>query len=435
MCLPLTFMNQRRGGEDNTMRGVEEEAAVIGAILTQGSCYQDAASILELNYFYKEEHRLIWKAMTALFNDGKKIDAITVASRLKEHKCLTKAGGQSGIASMMDILFDTSNVKEYAKQVRSAYIGRGIKGLGRKLMMDDVSPEDRMDYAFSKLTEYNRKAALNREIKVGKVSEEIVSAVVDGNGFDSGIPTGFKELDEPLSGLKKEDFIILAARPSIGKSAFSLQVAAEIAQRGMSVLYVSPEMSQKQLTYRLLSLMSGVPYMKLIKQAGLTKNEIEMIKDAGNKIINLPLVIDDSSEQTISSIRPLARRHASPPNTLDLIMVDYLQLLCPGDDSKEAVTKISKGLKALAKDLDIPVWGVSQLSRSIIYRDSKRPVATDLRGSGQLEQDADVILMMWRPRSTEDKVEVFIEKHRNGPLGTVTLDFDPDTTKFTTGGW
>jgi len=336
---------------------------------------------------------------------------------------------------MTDSLFDIQNIAYYAGEVKNASIGRDLKRIGKRLMQNDVKPDQRMDVAFGALSDLNRRAVLSKETSVGDVSKAIISDVLDGNGFAAGVPMGFAELDEPLSGLNKESLIILAARPSIGKSAFSLQVAANVAKRNVPVLYLSPEMSKLQLTKRLLSMESGVPYSKIMSSKKLSDSDITNLKEADERIRTIPLVIDDASEQSITGLRLKARRMQATSG-LGLVIIDYLQLLCEGDDSKEAVTKISKGLKAIAKDLEIPVWAVSQLSRNIVYRDSQRPTLSDLRGSGQLEQDADAVLMLFHPKkSDKSKVEIFIEKHRNGPLGTTTLHFDKDTTRFSTGEW
>ena len=200
------------------------------------------------------------------------------------------------------------------------------------------------------------------------------------------------------------------------------------------VLFISPEMSKEQLGRRLLSLESDVSYQRILKSQYISKVNSEALRDAYDRIRTLPLVIDDSSHQTLQDVRIKARRMQSRGG-LDLLIVDYLQLLAAGDDSKEEVTRISKGLKAIAKDLMIPVWAVSQMSRSVRYRESKRPELEDLRGSGQLEQDADVVMFLWFPTTDRKKIEVFIEKHRNGPLGSATYKFDPDTTKFESGSW
>jgi len=245
--------------------GAEEEEAVLGAILTRGECYQEAASVIEEADFYREENRLVWRAMAALDERGDRIDPVSVAAKLKEKRCLTRAGGSLGISSMMDVLFDTQNVIHYAKLVRLAADGRELKRIGKNLMLDEIKPEQRMDIAFSALSDLNQRSGMGNAAHVGDIASGIMSDIVDGNGFDLGIKMGFTELDEPLSGLNKESLIVLAARPSIGKSAFSLQVALNVAKRNTPVLYVSPEMSNRQLTKRLLSMMSDVPYSKIMR--------------------------------------------------------------------------------------------------------------------------------------------------------------------------
>ena len=418
-----------------TVPGDDEEVAVLGAVLSDGTCFQEVSAIIEERDFYKEENRYVWRAMNALSDAGNSIDVISVCSKLKDNKALTRAGGSSGVASMMDSLFDVQNVVHYAKAVKNASIGRDLKRIGKHLMQDSVKPDQRMDIAFGALSDLNKRAVLSKETSVGDVSKSIIRDVVDGNGFAAGILMGFPELDEPLSGLNKESLIILAARPSIGKSAFSLQVAANVAKRNVPVLYLSPEMSKLQLTKRLLSMESSVPYSKIMSSKKLTKHDIESLREADERIRTIPLIIDDSSDQNITSLR-LKSRRMQATSGLGLVIIDYLQLLCDGDDSKEEVTKVSKGLKAIAKDLEIPVWAVSQLSRNIIYRDSQRPTLSDLRGSGQLEQDADAVLFLHYPKKKDkSKIEIFIEKHRNGPLGQTTLHFDKDTTRFSVEEW
>lgn len=409
--------------------GSVEEEAVIGAVLTQGSLFQEAAMILEEKNFYREEFRLIWRAMSYLDGKAQKIDVISVKNVLAKKKCLTRAGGSSGISSLMDGLFDLSNLTYYALAVKDAFIGRELKTTGRKLMNDNIEPERRLDIGFSDLVEINKSAAYGRRSKIGEVSNKILSSVIDGNGFESGVWTGFAELDTPLNGLQKQSYYILGARPSIGKSALALQIASRIAQDGKLVLYISPEMSKEQLTMRLLSMESGVPYDNIIKsEFGIKEDDADALREANLVVETLPIIIDDNSEQSVSQIKLKARQHLN--EGLSLVVVDYLQLLCPEDDDKASVTKVSKGLKAIAKDLNIPVLACSQLRRRY-GQEQRRPDSSRLRGSGQIEQDADAIMLMWRPdRENKRKIEVFIAKHRNGPLGQTILDFNPETTKF-----
>jgi replicative DNA helicase len=211
-------------------------------------------------------------------------------------------------------------------------------------------------------------------------------------------------------------------------------VATNVAKGNHPVLFISPEMTELQLAQRMLSAESGVAYKKISKPSRMTESERISVREAYESTRTLPLVIDDSPDQTINDIRLKARRMEAKSG-LDLIVVDYLQLLCEGDDTKEAITIVSKGLKAIAKTINIPVLAVSQLSRAMTYQNRKRPELTDLRGSGQLEQDADSVLFLWHPTGAKDRIEVFIDKNRNGPLGAEEFYFEQDTTKFKKGAW
>ena len=408
--------------------GVDIEEAVLGAILTKGECFKEAALVIEEQDFYKEPDRLLWRAMSKLDEEGKAIDAVSVQEKLRQHKCLTRIGGASTISSLMDILFDTSNISEYAKMVKSASIGRNLKNLGRKLMNDNIEPERRLDIGFSDLTEINKSASYGRKVAAGEVSANILSTIIGGNGFNSGVKTGFHGLDAPLNGLQRQSYYILGARPSIGKSALALQISRNVAAKQKPVLYISPEMSKDQLVIRLLSMESGVPYDDIIKNAEIKEDDKDALIAANEFIESIPLFIDDASEQSVSNIRLKARQQSG--DGLGLLVIDYLQLLCPEDDDKASVTKVSKGLKAIAKDLNIPVLVCSQLRRRY-GQEPSRPDSSRLRGSGQIEQDADAIMLMHPVNDNHSKMEVFLDKHRNGPLGQVVLDFNRQTTKFT----
>jgi replicative DNA helicase len=348
--------------------------------------------------------------------------------KLRQLELLTRAGGSSGISSIADQLPDVANVLFYADEVKKASTGRDLAYIGRNLQDKAIDPSRRLDVALTALSDVTKDTIRGNEARVGDIAADIFQNVLNGNGKYDGIRLGFPALDEALDGINKDDFIVIGARPGVGKSAFTLQCAMNIAKTGKKVLCVSPEMSKQQLVMRALSIESKVPYMA-IKRGNLAESDLAAVRDAKDKVLNLPLIIDDTATQTIESTRLQARRMQASGG-IDLLMVDYLQLLCAGDDSKEAVTIVSKGLKAIAKDLHIPVWGVTQLSRQIEYRDDKRPRLSDIRGSGQVEQDADAILFIYVVNKSESKVEVFIEKNRNGPLGLVMLKFDKKTTKF-----
>lgn len=409
------------------IRGVEEEVAVLGAILTDGNLYQIAAEKLRENDFYKEEHRLIWRKMSDLASRGQPIDCISVTAEFKKDRDLTRAGGTSYISSLADGLPDVNNVEHYAALVKKASAGRALAYIGKRLQDEEVSPESRLEVALTGLTDVVKDVSPSSTTVIGDVVDDIYNGIVTGNGHAKGIKIGFAPLDYALDGINKDQMIILGARPSVGKSSFAMQLSYNVARQGHRVLFVSPEMSRQQLGMRLTSMISGVPYMA-IKKAVLTEKQLHSIGIARETIKNLPLILDDDAEQSVEKVRLLARSIVARHGELALLVVDYLQLLCAGDDSKEAVTVVSKGLKAIAKDLHIPVIALTQLSRQIEYRDDKRPKLSDIRGSGQIEQDADAVLFIWNPSKT--KTEVFIEKNRNGPLGSCDLIFDKETTSF-----
>ena len=413
-----------------TVNGVDEEEAVLGAILTDGSCYSEVAAIIEEeNYFYREEHRLIWRAMTELANSGQTIDPVAVQATLKKRRCLGRAGGASKLSSMMDILFDVGNVSEYAKLVKSASCGRDLKAVGKRLMNDNVDPDTRLDVATSELVAINKKLAHGKTFTVGSVSQDVLHDIIEGNGFNDSIEMGFYGLDIPLNGLQPKHYIVLGARPSVGKSALALQIAVNVARKGKRVLFVSPEMTSQQLIYRLYSLESGVPYSAITRKQKLKGEDKDAILEAREKIGMLDITLDDRSDQNVSQIRIKARQLHGESSGLHLLIVDYLQLLCSGDDDKASVTTISKGLKAIAKDLCIPVLACAQIRRRY-GQEKSRPDKSRLKGSGQIEQDADSILLM-HPFKDRSMVEVFIDKNRHGPLGQSMLKFDKDTTRFT----
>jgi len=408
----------------------QEEWAVLGTILNDGSAFDEVFPYLTERDFYDERNRLVFKAMVELSIEGAPLDPISVRNKLKQRKCLTRAGGSSRISQMMDNSGVASNIRHYAKLIKEQSASRDLVRIGRQLQDESLSVSQRIESSLANLNEITEGTVQSSEVSIGSAVDSVLSTVLSGEASCGGIQTGFSDLDKYLLGLGASDLILMGARPSIGKSAFSLQVAANIAKRNHPVLYVSPEMSEAQLARRLLSSESGVEYERLVKPTDLDKAELLELEHAKNRIVTMPLIIDDLAGQTVDEVRVKARRMHSKGG-LDLLIVDYLQLLCPGDDSKEAVTVVSRGLKAIAKDLNIPVWAVTQLSRNLEYRDSARPKLSDIRASGQLEQDADVIMFLWKPKKDDPFViECFIEKHRNGPLGSATFHFDKDTTSF-----
>ncbi len=411
-----------------------EEAAVLGGLLLDGSMFSEVSAVLQERDFFSEQNRLIWRAMVSLTLDGKPIDLISVTGELRAHTCLTKAGGSVYVSGLVDSVQDVKNILYYAQQVKKESVDRDLVRIGSRLKDKRTAIETRIEVAFSSLNDLSGELVQSKEMRISDVLQGILSDIESGKGQEGEIKTGFHELDRSLLGFGAGDLIVIGARPSIGKSSFALQIASKVAKQSKNVFYVSPEMTEAQLGRRLLSAQSGVPYIKLLKPKSLTEKEKETLRETSKATSVLPLTIDDTSMQSVDEVRIKARRMQARGG-IDLLIVDYLQLLCPGDDSKEEVTKVSKGLKALAKDLGIPVIAVTQLSRNVEYRDDKKPKLSDIRGSGQIEQDSDTVMFLWYPEKDKPIMEVFIDKNRNGPLGAALYEFDRHTTKFKARGW
>lgn len=412
----------------------DEELAVLGAILLDSSVFFEVNGHLNENDFYSTQHRLIFRAIVDLALEGAPIDSLTVSARLRDNKCLTKAGGPAYVSSLTDACPDPGNIKFYADKIIEQSTARELASIGKRILDGAPKPNETLERAIKDIIDLSDRAVVSNEEPIGDLTEGVLHSIINEKGADLGLKTGFEELDKYLWGMGSGDLVLVGARPSVGKSAFALQVATNVARSGNQVLFISPEMTKDQLSRRLLSVESGVSYKKILHVKGLSDIERSALQEAHKRIVTLPLVIDDGSHQSLADLRLKARRMQARAG-LDMIVIDYLQLLCSGDDSKEAVTLVSRGLKAMAKDLMIPVFAASQLSRALAYRDNQRPTLTDLRASGQLDQDADIVLMMWHTTKEKDKVEIFLEKHRNGPLGGHTYNFSKDTTEFTSRGW
>jgi replicative DNA helicase len=416
------------------MLNSDEELAVLGAILLDSSVFFEIDGYLNENDFYSGQNRLVYRAIVDLTLEGAPIDVLTVVARLRDNKCLTKAGGPVYVSSLTDSCPDPGNIKFYADKIIEQSTARELASIGKRILDGASNPRETLERAMSSIISLSDRAIVSREEPIGDLTGGVLNHLINGNEVNLGIKTGFGDLDKYIWGMAPGDLVLVGARPSVGKSAFALQVATNVARSGNQVLFVSPEMTKDQLSRRLLSVESGVSYKKILHGNKLSDREKGALQEAHKRIVTLPLVVDDGPHQTLADLRLKARRMQARAG-LSMIVVDYLQLLCEGDDSKEAVTIVSRGLKAMAKDLSIPVFAASQLSRALSYREDQRPTLTDLRSSGQLDQDADLVLMMYHTTKEKDKVEIFLEKHRNGPLGGHIYNFNKDTTEFTSRGW
>ncbi len=426
-------------------QNIDSEKALLGSIMLRPETIHDIIEIVEDSAFYAEKHRLIYKAMLELYHKHEPIDLLSLSSRLKEKKLLGGVGGSSYLTELVNIVPSSSNVNYYAEIVRRKFMLRRlieaadyISELGFK---EDQDLEVLLDEAEKKIFSITSSPRGHRFVSMKEILGEAwerIDRLHKAEGGLRGVPTGFKELDNRLAGLQKSDLIILASRPSMGKTSLALDIARNAALRhGVSVGIFSLEMGSQQLVDRMLAAESRVDAWKLRTGKLSLDEDFERIRDSLNLLSQAPIFIDDEPSNSIIKMRSVARRLKREQN-LGLIVVDYLQLMVTAkhyDSMVNQVTEISRSLKALARELDVPVLALSQLNRAVESRGG-RPRLSDLRDSGSIEQDADVVMFIHREdkyKQDSDRpniAEILIEKHRNGPTGKVELYFDDKKSTF-----
>ncbi len=424
---------------------LDAEKALLGSILIRPAAMQDVLDIIKAADFYSDRHKLIYEAMLRLATDSNPIDLVSVTAELKNKKSLERAGGSSYLAELTSVVPSAANLKYYAELVRKKSALRNliaaadhISGLGYEENEEIDSIFDRAEKAIFNLVDFSKKSFISLKDGLVEAWERFENLHKSKEGL-RGVPTGFKDLDNHLSGLQKSDLVILAARPSVGKTSLALDIARHVACReNIPVGIFSLEMSSQQLVDRLIAAESKVDSWKLRTGRLTADEEFARIRDTLDSLSKAPLYIDDDSSNNILKMKSVARR-LKAENGLGLIIVDYLQLMVPRKDSDslvQQVTEISRSLKGLARELEVPVLALSQLNRSVEQRGG-RPRLSDLRDSGSIEQDADVVMFIHREdRNNEESerkniAEILIEKHRNGPTGKVELYFDDKRVSFT----
>lgn len=431
-------------------QNIEAEKSVLGSVLLDKSSLNKIVDFLQADDFYNRAHQIIYQAMVQLSEKKEPIDVLSVSNKLGENEQLETIGGAGYLASLVNVIPTSSHIIHYAKIVERKKILRDliesahhIIGLGHQ---EEEEIENVLDQAEQKLFAITQKSIQSVFSRIGdsmlKDAFDRLDRIHKGDGRLRGYATGFYDLDYYLAGLQKSDLIVLASRPSLGKTSLALSIAKNVAQQEkVPVGIFSIEMAREQVVDRLIASEAGVNLWKL-RTGKLSSdgdgNDFEKIAAALDGLANAPIFVDDIASPTILQMRAKARR-LQAEHGLGLLVVDYLQLIQPThptDSEVQQITEISRNLKALAKELNIPVLAVSQLSRSSEMRTDQRPKMSDLRSSGSIEQDADVVLLIYR----EDKVkkdsekkgiaEIMIEKHRNGPTGRVELFFDENTVSF-----
>ena len=440
------------GYEDQALRppaSIEAESSVIGGVLLDNASFDHVSDIVSSpELFYFPEHQLIYAAISALIGQGKPADVITVHAYLEGQGNAAKAGGIEYINDLAQYVPSTTNIRRYAEIVRDRAQLRTIISVGQEITRNAWNPRglpasEVLNQAQQKLFSIGDKGNgqqnfLPLEGLVANYLEQLEERANNPNDV-TGIPTGFYDLDRMTSGLQDGDLIVLGGRPSMGKTSLGLNIAENIALGGKPVAVFSMEMSASQLTNRIIGSIGRVDQSKL-RTGKLASEDWERVVEAVEKLRNVTLDIDESAGLTINEIRSRARRLARQHDgKLGLIMVDYLQLMSSGREENRAneLGEISRGLKQLARELKCPIIALSQLNRGVEQRPDKRPMMSDLRESGAVEQDADLILFIYRDEYYTKEAcrepgvaEVIVAKQRNGPTGTIKLAFLSQITKF-----
>ena len=435
---------------------IEGESSVLGGLLLDNGAWDRVGDILFDTDFYRYEHRLIYGAIGALVNASKPADVITVYEHLQSQGKAEEIGGLAYLNSLAQYVPSASNIRRYAEIVRDRSVLRKLVSASDEIATNAFNTQGRpvadiVDEAEQKIFNIGEEGSRNKQgfQAMDSLVVELLDRVqemADNPSDITGVPTGFYDLDRNLSGMQAGDLIILAARPSMGKTALAINIAEHVAlNEGLPVAVFSMEMGASQLAVRIVGSIGRIDQGHL-RTGRLTDDEWPRLTEAIEKLRTISLHIDETAGLTVSELRANARRLARQCGQLGLIVVDYLQLMsvssAMSDENRAtAVGEISRGLKMLAKELQCPVIALSQLSRGVESRPDKRPMMSDLRESGAIEQDADVIMFIYRddyynkmdgpnPSKEPGVAEVIIAKQRNGPTGTTKLAFLKQITKF-----
>jgi replicative DNA helicase len=431
-------------------QNIEAEQSVLGAVLLENEAINQALEILTADDFYRETHREIFRAMMELSDHNNPVDAITLTDALRTKSVLEQVGGPAYIAELADSVPTAANVGHYARIVREKAVLRSLATIATDIASSAYEANanvdeflDTAEHRIFEISERRIKPSFHTMPELTRESLRILERLYENRELVTGVPTGFKDLDTLTAGLQPSDLIVLAARPSMGKTALALNIAAYAAmdaepKRG--VAFFSLEMSKEQLVLRMLCSEARVDSAKA--RAGyLSERDFPKLAQAAARLSEANIFIDDSSDTTAITLKAKCRRLARDrSNNLGLVLVDYLQLMRsarPGESREKEIAEISRSLKALAKELKLPVIALSQLNRLVETRPDRRPLLADLRESGAIEQDADVIAFIYREEMYKGKdskeagvAEIIVAKQRNGPTDTVKLTYLNQYTRF-----
>lgn len=423
------------------------ERSLLGAILISDAKMPEIITILKPEDFYENRHQTIFAAMVNLYDTHKPIDLLTLTSELKKQKKLKEIGGAPYLTELSNFVPAASHAKAYADIIEKASVRRRLIEAGSKIVekaySEDADVNTLVGEAERKLFEVSDKIVSNDYVSLEELMPEALERIVElkkNKGALRGLKTGFPDIDKKTAGFQKGDLIIVGARPAMGKTTLAQNLAYNIASiNKKGVLFFSMEMSKNEIIDRIISDVSSVDNWN-IRTGNISDEDFSRIDDAMNEMDGVPIYIDDTSSLDILQLRNKARR-AVHDNDIGIVIVDYLQLIAGSDryrgNKVQEVTEISRGLKILARELEIPVVALAQLSRNVTGRDDPRPVLSDLRESGSIEQDADLVMFLHRPdyykKDDEEKdniTELLIRKHRHGSIGTINLYFEGRYCRF-----
>jgi replicative DNA helicase len=427
-------------------QNIEAEQAVLGAVFLDPSALTLASEILIPEDFYRAAHQKIFHAMLKVADKGEPVDLVTVTAELADAKMLEEVGGVSYLSELADAVPTAANVEYYARIVEEKSILRRLIRTATSIAQDSYTREDEVDVLLNEAEKKIMEVSQRKHSGTFQNIKDVLVQTYDNiemlhnrKGEITGIPTGFTELDRMTAGFQRSDLIIVAARPSVGKTAFALNIAQNVATKtNENVAIFSLEMSAQQLVMRMLCAEGNINAQNL-RTGKLTAEDWGKLTMAMGSLSNAGIYIDDTPSIRVSEIRAKCRR-LKQESGLGMVLIDYLQLIQGSGRNREnrqqEVSEISRALKALARELEVPVIALSQLSRSVEQRQDKRPMMSDIRESGSIEQDADIVAFLYRDdyydKDSENKniIEIIIAKQRNGPVGTVQLAFIKEYNKF-----
>lgn len=424
---------------------IEAEMSVLGAMLLDENALFKGMEFLKPDDFYLENHRAIFKVLSELFFQKKKVDVLTIKDELLKRELLEKVGGASYLATLVDSVISPALIDQHIQLVLEKSIYRNVIQVVTQILeqayREELPADELLDVAEHRILEIREKRIKSPFIPVEKVISNVFESIVElmeHKRTVTGIPSGFTDLDRMTSGFQKGDLVILASRPSMGKTSFALNILRYLAvERSIPVAIFSLEMSKEQLVQRLLCMEARFDAQK-VRKGMISSREMPKLTAAADRLKRAPIYIDDTPAIDLLELRAKARRIRKDAG-VEFIVVDYLQLVKGPKESEnrqQEISAISRSLKALAKELNIPIMAVSQLSRAVEQRADKRPQLSDLRESGAIEQDADTVIFIYRPElyepapEEEGIAEIIIGKQRNGPVGKVKLAFIKQYMRF-----